>query len=435
MIRRGAVLAGVLVTIAQASVAFAQDVPLIDVYTMGQGDELVEKFGHAAICVVYDDPGRDNCYNYGSTDFSRPMKLAWDFLRGRSAFWVSTRKPERMIERYQRIDRTIWRQTIPLPDDRAIEIARRLAHNALPDNKHYVYHHYDENCSTRVRDIVDEMTDQVMSKNAVRLDVTYRDLTRTGIAEQTWLLLVSDLLIGRSLDAVPDTYDASFLPRYLREQIRVHLGVEAELIYERAGPAYSDDVGCGGRGALVFLCMLFSVPALLSLRTRKFRRLSRALSLTPSLLIMLIIWTGAIVSSIPELRFNEALLVFFPGDLAVLFLRPSRRRAYARFRIASLVAISLLSAVGVFLQPLAASILLPMVPLLIVALDRKEPDELDHRDEDAHRLEVVDEDERVDSGEGRHGDGGIGAAAQTPKQQDAEGDESELDGHESDGAP
>ena len=76
----------------------------------------------------------------------------------------------------------------------------------------------------------------------------------------------------------------------------------------------------------------------------------------------------AIVSTLGELRYNEALLVFFPGDLALPFLSPARRQGYARVRVAIMMMASLLMAVGLLVQPLWVPILLAFSPLFIVAL-------------------------------------------------------------------
>jgi hypothetical protein len=63
------------------------DVPIVELYTMGQGDLMFEKFGHAALCIRYArQPRRTRCYNYGTTDFDSVVPLIWGFLRGRSLF-------------------------------------------------------------------------------------------------------------------------------------------------------------------------------------------------------------------------------------------------------------------------------------------------------------------------------------------------------------
>ena len=79
------------------SSATAQAAPIIDVYTMGQGDELFSAFGHAAICVTDAEAPRGRCYNYGTADFTTPLPLTWSFIRGRALFWVSTTDVPHML--------------------------------------------------------------------------------------------------------------------------------------------------------------------------------------------------------------------------------------------------------------------------------------------------------------------------------------------------
>jgi hypothetical protein len=66
----------------------------------------------------------------------------------------------------------------------------------------------------------------------------------------------------------------------------------------------------------------------------------------------LVIWTAAIISTIPGLRWNEAIFLYVPFDVVLPFLGEVRRRQYARVRLATFVVVSFLTAVGIFLQPL-----------------------------------------------------------------------------------
>jgi hypothetical protein len=114
--------------VAAAAVLAAQPVPQIDVYTMGSGDALFHRFGHAAICTVYaDDPRASKCFNYGTTDFgSPPSELGWSFVRGHSPFWVSVWPVQRMVDLYVADDRSVWRQRIPLEPAQVIPVAPML---------------------------------------------------------------------------------------------------------------------------------------------------------------------------------------------------------------------------------------------------------------------------------------------------------------------
>ena len=197
---------------------------------------------------------------------------------------------------------------------------------------------------------------------------TFREYAREGFAETTWMLLVVDFFMGRKGDIQATLWQAMFLPRYLRELVTERLGTEAELLYERQGPAFTQDPGGGGRAWLILITFLIGLPILL---TRYLRRRERT-GMIPAGIILglagLIVWFMALVSTLAELRYNEALFVFFPVDFALPFFKVARRRRYAQIRVAILMLVSILLAVGLLVQPLWILILMVFVPLSVVAL-------------------------------------------------------------------
>lgn len=373
-----------------AADADEQSVPVIELYTMGQGDLMAERFGHAALCVCYPDdpeggclsdglrrrPRRpsdsrppDKCYNYGTTDFSHPLSLGWGFLRGRAEFWVEAWNPVRMLRVYQRKDRSLWVQRLDLPAEQRLDIARRLVHDDTPENRYYQYHHFYDNCTTRVRDIINEATGGKLKEGTdAKPGPTFRDYSRQGFAELPWMLLITDLFMGRDGDIHPTLWQAMFLPDYLREEVKEKLGAEPVLVYKRRGHAFSQEVVTSGRLWVFLLGILLAIPALV---TRLVRRRERT-GLIPAAVVLgllgLIVWVMAGVSTLAELRYNEVIFVLVPFDFALPFLGARKRLRYAQVRVAMLLIVSILLAVGLFLQPLWFWILLAFLPLLPTAL-------------------------------------------------------------------
>jgi hypothetical protein len=350
-----------------ARTAGADGAPIVELYTMGQGALVVERFGHAAICVRYPRrPHEDVCYNYGTTDFSDPLGLTWGFVRGDADFWVSTTSPAQMIHHYRAKDRSIWLQRLPLDDATARELAAALEHDALPENRYYQYHHFADNCTTRVRDMIDGAVGGALSGGDQRgPGLTYRDISRQGFAEITGLLLLSDFVLGRPADRDPTTYEAMFLPDILRVEVERRLGVAPVTIYERRGPPFTGEPA-GGRWILIALALVLAAAVAASRVTGRFPRLALATAAGILGFIGLVLWLLAMVSPLPEARWNEALLVFLPTDLVLPFLSERRLRRYARFRVTMLVVVSVLAAVGLLHQPLFTLILVPFLPLAAV---------------------------------------------------------------------
>jgi hypothetical protein len=386
-----ALLAGMLALVANPPRAAADGegpVPVIDLYTMGQGKHLVEAFGHVALCVCYPELGQEGCvparprprrrrpgdnhnvcYNYGTTDFSHPMSLGWGFLRSRAEFWVEPWDPARMVRIYTRYDRSIWLQRLVLTPAQANKIAELLAYDVLPENRNYNYHHFYENCATRVRDIIDAATGGKLRENSsTKPGPSFRDYSRRGFADFTWMLVVTDLIMGRKGDIVPTLWQAMFLPRYLRQHVTDQLGVEPVLIYERKGPPFDDDPGNRGRGWIMLFALIALIPIVATRLSGRFQRLGLIPAAAILFAVGLIIWFMAAVSTLAELRYNEALFVFVPFDIVLPFLGDARRLRYAQIRIAGLMLVSVLLGVGLFLQPLWISILAVALPLAAIAV-------------------------------------------------------------------
>lgn len=348
-----------------AAVAVTQ--PQVHLVTMGTGPMLFHRFGHAALCVVYErTPGRTKCFNYGTTSFgSPPQQLGWRFLRGTAKFWVDTQDYARMLRIYQQQDRSVWIQQLPLSQAQVDRLVSRLENDLKEKNRYYTYHHFDDNCSTRLRDHLDAVTDGKLRKGSSKsIGVTFRELGRRGLAEQTHLIVISHFVFGRRLDREVTVWESMFHPDYLRREVAQRLGAVPLQVYKRQGKALPTRGGYG-LGWLVLLAGLLGLPVL---ATRLWGRLERvALGLSGGLLTLLALglWVLAAVTTVREMRVNEALLVFWPSDFLLAALSGRRLQLYVRIRLAGLALLGLAWLVGLLVQvPLGALLLLVALPCL-----------------------------------------------------------------------
>jgi hypothetical protein len=348
---RRAALAGLVLASTQSLYAGGT---LVDLYTMGPGDYLFSKFGHAALCVSGGDaPAEGVCYNYGTSDFSRPIDLGWEVVRGQSRFFVSVSDLETMLASFEIEDRTIYRQRLPLTEKQAVSLARTLERDALPENSVYVYNHFLENCSTRPRDHIDEATGRRLRRVRLPGVGTYRDYAAEGLSRASPLLVpAGDFLMGRWVDRPIDAYAAMFIPDVLRDGVAAALGASPEMVFERSGPTFPSRAK-SARTAF-FVASIFVALASFSslLFGPRVRRVSRKLggTLLGSLGALLLV--AALVSVLPELRRNELLLVFFPLDF---FLQSSNRAfvaSYSTMRLLVLALVAVLRGLGILMQPL-----------------------------------------------------------------------------------
>ncbi|MBI4508832.1 MAG: DUF4105 domain-containing protein [Deltaproteobacteria bacterium] len=340
-----------------------------ELYTMGPGDDAFSKFGHAALCITDDRSPHGRCYNYGTADFTTPVPLAWEVLRGRGRFWVSVTSRSDMLDAYRAGDRTVYKQVLPLSREAADELAARLARDARPENRFYTYHHFKENCATRLRDHIDAVTGGALHASPVRLESTFRDMVRAGFQADPLLLLLSDFLIGRAADLQPNTWEAMFLPEILREEVSRRLGARPEVVFTRKA---AESVGAGGwaLGGLAFGAML-GAASVAGLRSR--RHLLAKVGLVAIGVVLgltaLVVDAVALVSPVRELRGNELLLVLLPTDLMLAFMSSGRGRmlrGYLMARLAMLALVASATLLGLLVQPIWYPLALVLVMLVPV---------------------------------------------------------------------
>jgi hypothetical protein len=350
--------------------AIEPEPPAIELVTFGVGGLIFEKWGHAALCLRYHRPEHPAvCFNYGVTDFSGGAAMVWRFMRSRQRFWVEPMSYASMYGFYEWEDRDIWIQTLPVTGAQARAIEAKLWSDIQEANRYYVYDHFLDNCTTRLRDIIDQATGGALRTGSeVRSPLSFRELGRRGLAEMPPLLLLSDVVTGRQLDERPTAWQAMFLPELLRRHVEVAMGAAPRLVYQRQGPAFPVD---GPSWRLELLGAGLALALLLALARWRQRLETQAVAAVAVELVVLgaIVWSVAIASSIDAVRYNEALLVVTPLDAVLPFLAGARRRRYALVRVGLLALVSLLAAIGVFHQPLWILILVVFAPMAVFAFD------------------------------------------------------------------
>jgi hypothetical protein len=346
----------------------------IELYTMGPGNDIFEAFGHATLCVKNDEFPEGACYNYGITDFDSVGKLIWTFVRGKAQFWVARSPLPRVLENYTDADRTIYRQKIPLSEDAAAALARNLEKDLLPENRYYFYHHYKDNCTTRLRDHLDHVTGGLLSRGAgVAYGPTFRELSRKGYAGSAPMLVAVELILGEPADDHASLWQAMFLPDVLRVEVEKRLGARPETMNLRRGPIPDGNLMLG-QYALFGIAFALGLLALLGTgRSRGWRRFALVAVGLLLGLVGLAFYVVALLSVMPEMRRNELLLVFMPTDLLLVFLGGRLLTGYLVARVLLLVLLVAGLLTGHLVQPLWAPIAVVGVPFLIFALSTRKP--------------------------------------------------------------
>jgi hypothetical protein len=194
-----------------------EDAPRISVLTFGPGDAAFLRFGHNAIRVRY--PGKlplDLVYNFGTFRFDNPL-LIIDFLTGKFQYWLSVSTFQTTLRGYKKANRDVIEQELLISNPKAWELAKALRINALPENRAYLYDYYRDNCSTRVRDAINEaISGALKQRTQVGTSYTLRDHTLRLVANDFWLYVGLDIAMGPYIDQPETRWSEMFLPEKVK---------------------------------------------------------------------------------------------------------------------------------------------------------------------------------------------------------------------------
>jgi hypothetical protein len=223
------VLAIVLSSVGRAWADDAPPVPVsrpedlaIKLITFGPGDPIYSYFGHNAL-IVEDQATREaHLYNFGM--FSFGMSMLPRYLMGRLVFWVADTPVEETIAHYVGARRSVHIQELNLAPTQRGALATSLAVSALPRNREYLYDHYRDNCSTRLRDLIDRVLGgQFRRALDYPARLTYRGHTRRYAQHNPLLDFALLFWMNDSMERPLRAWDELFLPGELERQVgRMH---------------------------------------------------------------------------------------------------------------------------------------------------------------------------------------------------------------------
>ena len=193
----------------------------ISVLTFGQGDLVFERFGHNALRIRDALTGSDLAYNWGMFSFEQPNFLG-RFLTGDTQYWVEAFPSQWLIDNYARDDRESFEQELNLTPEQAERLAIAVADNATEAKKFYRYDYFRDNCSTRVRDMLDSALGGALKTQFTvgTTPWTYRSESVRLTAADGLAQAGIDVALGPRADIPMTAWEAMFIPMRLRDYLR-----------------------------------------------------------------------------------------------------------------------------------------------------------------------------------------------------------------------
>ncbi len=193
----------------------------ISVMTFERGDEVFEKFAHNTIWVHDANDNSDIVYNWGLFDFNQ-KRFFVNFALGHLNYSMGGFDLQGTINWYKGQNRSIWVQELNLTPAQRVKMRDFLRWNEQPENANYQYNYFMDNCSTRVRDAIDRVTDGNLKRQLDRetRGKTFRSETSRVTRDDVLWYTAFNLVFGPATDVPITAWGECFLPIQLHDRLR-----------------------------------------------------------------------------------------------------------------------------------------------------------------------------------------------------------------------
>jgi len=201
--------------------AFSQAVILsknahISVITCGTGNESYSLFGHTAIRVNDLDNNLDVVYNYGAFDFDTP-NFVMQFIKGDLNYFIVVHRYVDFINEYNYEKRSVYEQELNIAQATKQHLYDNLTSTMLSEERLYNYKFIDNNCTSKVVDIINKtLKAKVITKKA-DTDQTFRTILYPYFDNHFYEKLGTSIVFGTKVDQMGTKI---FLPFELQKSLQ-----------------------------------------------------------------------------------------------------------------------------------------------------------------------------------------------------------------------
>lgn len=188
--------------------------------TCAPGTATYSIYGHSALRIVIPEKQSDIVYNWGVFDFNTP-NFVWKFAKGRLNYKLDTSSFNSFLQEYFYEKRSVWSQRINLESNETLRLISMINENLKPANIYYRYDFFYDDCSTRIRDLLEKAVDNklIYPPEVSRNIPTFRWKVGEYQKFYPWLKMGVDLIMGRPGDKKASFRDRMFLPIDLQKNL------------------------------------------------------------------------------------------------------------------------------------------------------------------------------------------------------------------------
>ena len=193
---------------------------LVYLLTCGTGTETYSIYGHSALRVVIPEKNQDLVYNWGVFDFDTP-NFAWKFAKGRLDYMLAVEDVKSFLQIYNYEKRYVYSQRLNLTGSETSRLITLINENLRPENIKYRYDFFYDDCSTRIRDLIEKSVGEKLlyPPDEGKKSPTFRDMVGKYQDPFPWLKFGIDLIMGSTSDKEASFRDRMFLPMDLQKEL------------------------------------------------------------------------------------------------------------------------------------------------------------------------------------------------------------------------
>lgn len=183
--------------------------------TCSPGKQIYQLYGHTALRMENFTQGQDLVFNYGVFSFEQPH-FVWRFVRGECDYMVMPIPWEYFPLEYMERGSAIHAQELDLTPAEANKLWALLIDNCRPEHREYRYNFLFNNCTSRVRDMLEQAVDGKIAYPQLEEKKTYRQIIHEYATPGSLEAEAQDLLLGAKIDTILSDRATMFAPEYLK---------------------------------------------------------------------------------------------------------------------------------------------------------------------------------------------------------------------------
>ena len=183
----------------------------ISLITISPGSDLYSAFGHSTLWILDTEQNIDRVYNYGTFNFGQP-NFYLNFVKGHLDYTLSAYTFEEQYLSTQYEGRGLSQQVLNLDSNQKQILYDFLEWNSLPENSHYLYDFYLDNCSSRFRDILQtKLGKELVFNKTISTTYSFRDWMNICLIPHPWSALFMNIGLGAPADKQTDSLRALWI--------------------------------------------------------------------------------------------------------------------------------------------------------------------------------------------------------------------------------